>query len=184
MGNTAGSFIPFVLTFHGKTADEQAREILAEAKKQLAAGASGVGITYSANWGQTHAIRQVYADGGWDTHTDGDNQATVMKAMETLEGGEFAELQGKLRIVPITTMNYGSFPSGTTMDDVIDEDIAAIKALIAGGWTILGWINQKGSTHYAVGGGVAKGWYQSHPDKALSPAQSARIQAALTALAS
>ncbi len=178
-----GSFVPFELTFQGKTADDQARAILSEAKTRINAGSHGVGITYSANLGQTQLIRQIYANGGWNTHTGGANQASVMTAMETLEASEFADLQTKIRIVPITTMNYGDFPFGTTMNDVVVEDLAAIRCLIAAGWTILGWINEARSDHYAVGGGVAKQYYVDYPDKALSPTQSAIIQAELSRLA-
>lgn len=178
-----GSFVPFELTFEGKTADEQARAILSEAKALIDAGAHGVGITYSANLGQTQLIRQTYADGGWNTRTGGDNQASVMAAMETLEAGEFSDLQTAMRIVPITTMNYGDFPDGATMNDVIVDDLDAIRELIADGWTILGWINEPGSDNYAVGGGIAKQYYVDHPDKAISPTQSALIQAELSRLA-
>lgn len=185
-----GSLVPFTVpwqdpaTHAARPANDQAREILNRAVTLRAAGAIGVGITYSANWDQTKAIRKVYADGGWNTGTGGSNQAEVMTAMERLEGtAEFSVLQNRMRIVPITTMYYGHFTNGMTMDDVIAEDMAAIHKLITDGWTVLGWINQPGSDQFAVGGGVAKRYYEQHPDRALSPTQSAHIQAELTKMA-
>lgn len=178
-----GSFIRFELTFRDKTADQQARAILAEAQDRLDAGALGVGITYSANLDQTGRIRRVYADGEWNTGTSGANQASVMTAMEALQTHEFASLQGKVRIVPITTMSYGELPTGTSMDDIVVADLAAIRAVVAAGWTVLGWINESGSDQFAVGGGVAAQFFRDHPDRALSPAQSAIIQAELARLA-
>lgn len=183
MAEANGSLVPFELTFQGKTADDQARRILGEAERRLDAGALGVGITYSANLAQSELIRRTYAEGGWNTHTGGANQASVMTAMETLLGGPFAGLQTKMRIVPITTMSYDDLPTGTTMDDIVVADLAAIRALIADGWTVLGWINETGSDQFAVGGGVAAQYYHDHPDQALSPAQSAIIQAELSRLA-
>lgn len=175
----SGSFVPYLLTFDDKTNEEQAAAILEEARRRIDGGATGIGITYSANYGQTQVIRRTYAAGEWNTHTRGSNQADVMARMETLMASE-PTMQGKLRIVPITTMTYTSF-GGHTLDEVIDQDMGAIGALVEEGWTILGWMNQRGSRRFAVGGGIAKGWYAEHPDLALSPEQSDRIQAALTA---
>lgn len=183
MAGPHGALVPFELTFTGRSPDDQARLILQEARGRLVAGALGVGITYSANLGQGESIRTVYESGGWNTHTGGANQASVMTAMETLEGTEFADVQKKLRIVPITTMSYQPLPSGITMDDIVVADLAAIRDLITQGWTVLGWINEAGSDHFAVGGGVAKQYYDDHPDLAISPGQSAIIQAELRRLA-
>lgn len=178
-----GSLVPFELTFQGRSAEDQARLILAEARHRIAAGAFGVGITYSANLDQTVRIRQIYAAGGWHTATGGANQAAVMTALELLEEAEFADLQHRLRIVPLTTMSYGALPAGTTMDDVVVADLAAVRQLIDEGWTVLGWINEVGGEQFAVGGGIAKQYHVDNPDRALSPAQSAIIQAELHRLA-
>ncbi len=181
-GTEGGRFIDFVLTFQGKSAEQQAREILQRVDELLAEGASGVGITYSANFDQTQEIRGTYADGGWDTRTAGANQASVMAAMEALERTDRTDLRGKVRIVPITTMTYSDF-GGMTLDQVIDRDMSAIAELLADGWDVLGWINDPASGRYAVGGGVAASVYQEDPTRALSRAQSERIQDALAALA-
>jgi len=184
MADLHGALIPFELTFVGRTPQDQARLILHEARRRLSEGARGIGITYSANLGQSERIRDTYAAGAWNTHTEGANQASVMTAMEALEDTEFADLRTKLRIVPITTMSYGPLPAGTTMDDIVVADLAAIRDLITAGWSVLGWINEAAGERFAVGGGVAKQYYADRPDLALSPAQSEIIQAELRRLAS
>ncbi len=177
-----GRFVDFVLTYQGKTADDQAREIIRRADELFDEGSAGVGITYSADADQTRRIREVYAAGGWDTGTSGANQAEVIEDMEAIERGERRDLQGRIRIAPITTMTYTDF-GGKTLDQVIGEDLAAINALLADGWDVLGWVNDPDSGRYAVGGGVSAQVYARDPDRALSPDQSERIQAALAALA-
>ncbi len=174
-----GRFLNFVLTYEGKTFRQQATEILDEADKLIKGGAVGVGITYSANYQQTLKIDQTYADGKWNTQTGGANQASVMSEMESLEQGQtYSHLQGKMRIVPITTMTYSDFGK-LTLDEVIGNDMKHIESLLQQGWHILGWINQTGSSQYAVGGGESKKWYGKHPTLALSPQQSATIQTTL-----
>ncbi len=173
-----GKFLNFLLTFTGKTADQQATEILDKAQELVGTGVIGVGITYSANYQQTQSINKTYTNGGWNTNTGGINQASVMTAMESLESSSYAKLQGKMRIIPITTMTYSDFGS-KTLDEVTADDMENIENLLNQGWIILGWINVTGSKHYAVGGGVAKKIYAREPNKGLSPAQSASIQATL-----
>jgi len=164
---STGKFINFDLPYakNGVTvpAGKQAEQICTEAQSLLGQGAAGVAITYSANYDQTQTINKVYADGGWDTGTNGANQAAVMYAMEQLMGSTYSNLQGKLHIAPITTMNGYVNPlipwNDTVLMGLVKIDLAAIEKYITDGWDMLGWQNQKtvnNPTHpYAIGGGIA-----------------------------
>lgn len=171
-----GHVVDFYLSYAGKSSDEQARAILAEARTRLEAGAPGVAITYSANYGQTETIHRTYASGGWNTGTGGANQADVMRAMERLLGGEASDLQGRVRIAPITTI-YSPTVAGLTHADVIATDLDRIEGLLEDGWDVLGWQNQDSAPGYAIGGkgGVAGAAYP--------PELSAVVQERLRALA-
>lgn len=156
-----GHFITFNLPYgkYPRTIDamEQAKAIVAEARKLLTSGCKGVAITYSANYGQTKTIYDVYGKGGWNTQTGGANQAEVMSEMEKLLGGVASDLQGKLHIAPITTLTYESDGYGKlTHLEVVTEDLKRIKNLLDKNWDVLGWMNQDSTTRYAVGGGVKK----------------------------
>lgn len=154
-----GRFINFYLAYQdgsGKTVSshDQALAIIAEAQELIEGGSPGVAIIYSANYGQTLMIHKTYGSGGWDTHTDGANQAQVMAAMEAMMGGEFSSLQRHLEIAPITTMTYSGY-GGQTHEQVIESDLKHIKSLLDKGWDVLGWQNQDSvknpTAPYAVG---------------------------------
>lgn len=158
-----GKFIPYYLPFQYFGAaqgvfippQDQAKAIFLKATELLQLGFPGVAIIYSANEGQTILIGQTYQSGGWDTHTNGSNQAQVMHEMELLEAtAPFAQFQGKLRIAPITTIKYP--PNDvTSWNAYVGNDLANIQSLLDNGWAVLGWYNQLPLTHYAIGGGVA-----------------------------
>jgi hypothetical protein len=78
-----------------------------------------------------------------------------MYNMENLMGTDYADLQHKMRIAPITTMTHSSY-DGHTHEVVIKADLKNISDLVENGWIVLGWINTKGSTHYAIGGGMSE----------------------------
>lgn len=158
-----GNFIPFLLRYkpqhNSQPGDldsiQQAQAIIDKTRALLAAGAAGVAITYSANYNQTVAIHQVYTAGGWNTHTMGGNQATVMAEMERLMGlPENRDVQMKLRIAPISTMSY---PTIFTHYQYVFLDLVNIKVgYLDQGWTVLGWQNQDVAPgEYAVGGSIA-----------------------------
>ncbi len=91
-----GNFLNFHLPFEQKddgtiTSVEQAWCILKKAQQLLKDKTKKVAIIYSANYGQTHKIKQIYATGKWHTKTDGANQVEVMNVMES----EFSELNIK-----------------------------------------------------------------------------------------
>ena len=72
----AGSFINFCLRFNtkhepGLSSEDQAKAILQKGQELIQNGSKGVGITYSANYGQTRKIEETYKKGGWFTGTDG-----------------------------------------------------------------------------------------------------------------
>ena len=161
---SAGAFINFYLSYAGVSYEDQAIAILQKSRDRLKAGAKGVAITYSANYGQTRAIAETYRQGDWFTGTNGAHQAAVMHAMELLMRREpYRELQGKVRIAPVTTMEGGGQPRIPWSDpahlEIAKADLARIQAYLEDGWDILGWQNQKtvkDPDHpYAVGGGIA-----------------------------
>jgi hypothetical protein len=160
---SSGNFIPFTLYYHDPkhpapgqlNNDQQAQAIVDEARKLILAGAPGVAITYSANYGQTLTIHQTYDSGGWNTHTNGGHQAEVMAAMELLMGlPENSDIQMKLRISPISTMSY---PPTYIPYQYVFLDLLNIKTqLLDQGWSVLGWRNQgTPAGEYAIGGDIA-----------------------------
>ena len=153
-----GTFINFHLAYKDSSGNRissevQARLIITEAQKRIASGASGVSITYSANFSQTTKIHQVYDVFGWNTHTSGANQADVIQAMERLMASEYTALQGKLRIAPITTISKSVCGDAAHMT-LVAMDLEYIKDLLDDGIDILGWMNQDSTSRYAVGGGI------------------------------
>lgn len=164
----SGSFIPFRLPYFENGAPvpaaAQAERILQQAGELIAKGAAGVGITYSANYGQTRKIAGTYASGGWNTRTGGANQAEVMQNMEALLETPFIALRGKVHILPITTMNAYTDPLDPWNENVhmriVSADLDRIQAYLDRGWDVLGWQNQQtvnDPAHpFAVGGGVAQ----------------------------
>ncbi len=160
----------------------QAKSILEMAKALIEDGqVPGVAITYSANTLQTKTIRESYAAGVWRTETNGENQAAVIYEMEKLQQKpEHAALRGKVRIAPISTIDYNSPPlRPAEFDGVLSNDLSRIKTdYLDNGWVVLGWQNQLTADDkqhpYAVGGGVAR-----NASNAISNEQSNRVQAAL-----
>ncbi len=162
-----GTFINFYLPYSNGgvriSPQEQAKTILTKARELIANGAKGVGITYSANYGQTREIERIYFAGGWNTQTMGANQADVICSMESLMLSEYDSLQGKVHILPITTMNAYSERVERWNEDVqlgiVTTDLDRIRIYLESGWYILGWQNQstikKPTSPYAVGGGIA-----------------------------
>lgn len=145
------------------TADaiKQARAILNKAKASIKANPQlpGVAITYSANHHQqTEQILKTYDEGNWKTSTNGANQAKVMFWMEKLlEKDEFKHLQGRVRIAPISTMQFGG-GGGTLTGEMVNRSLENLRDLINEGWNVLGWQNQRSintDNPYAIGGGVS-----------------------------
>lgn len=154
-----GKFISFNLPYieNGKSlsGEAQALRILNFAEDMLSHNKYlGVAISYSANYDQTLHINNCYKNKQWYTGTNGANQASVMNAMEELLNDRYHNLQGKIRIAPITTMSYSGF-HGKTHEEIILNDLKNIETLVRAGWCVLGWKNQTSSPYFAVGGGIA-----------------------------
>jgi hypothetical protein len=167
----AGTFnnflIPFKKETRGISAEEQAKIILQKGQELIKSRSKGVGIIYSANYGQTRKIEETYQKGDWFTGTDGGNQAKVLCLMESLMNTDlYKGLQGILRILPITTMNalVDDHPVKPWTDrvhmEIVKTDLGRIKTYLEDGWDILGWQNQESVNNlrhpYAIGGGIAR----------------------------
>lgn len=171
--STKGTFINFELNYKKLNNQEQAKAILDKTKELVANNTKGVAITYSANYGQTRDIERVYLSGGWNTQTGGANQAAVIQDMENLLASTYQHLQGKIHIVPISTMNAYSTPAIPWNDDVhmgiVITDLDRIQNYLKDGWSVLGWQNQDTVSNpvhpYAVGGGVASTFPKAISDK-------------------
>ena len=145
-----GVFIKFNLPFKKDGAyvssKKQAMHILTEALILIKKGTLGVAITYSANYGQTKSIEKVYGDNGWKTGVSGANQADVMYEMEKLLGSDFVQLQRKMHIAPITTMNGFTEPIDSFSKKhmgIVKQDLKCIKEnYLEKGWDVFGWQNQ------------------------------------------
>ena len=155
-----GAFIDFPLTYKsghapgGLSNHEQAVAILTKGRALVAAGHPGAAIIYSANEGQTDDLAKAYGEGKYKAGIVGANQAEVMTTLETLLGeDDWTDLQLKMRIAPITTIPIHSDPL-----EIVESDLARIRAYLEDGWAVLGWQNQDchAPDHpYAIGGGVA-----------------------------
>ncbi|MGB1271457.1 MAG: hypothetical protein ACPG5T_05240, partial [Endozoicomonas sp.] len=156
-----GALVPFYLDYRGKSAEQQAEQILMKADEvfQSTSGLKGVAITYSANHQQTGHILNTYQNGQWKTGTQGAAQADVMKAMEGLMENKYKHLQHKVRIAPISTMPYGGGGAVASLEQV-DVGLDNLKELLDAGWQVLGWQNHertlkgRSDSPYAIGGGV------------------------------
>jgi len=162
-----GKFLKFYLPWKKDnqiiSSTDQATSILNEAKELIANGSLGVLITYSANYGQTRDINKIYNSGEWLTGISGAHQAQVMAEMERLMGNEFLDIQTKVRIGPITTMNAYVDPVDPFNEFVLAslsfKDLENLRQMLEQGWDVLGWQNQEtvgnDSAPFAVGEGVA-----------------------------
>lgn len=156
--------IPLTLDFTQLNDQEQAREILDMAHKLLGEQPQlpGVAITYSANHVQTREILKTYRNGEYYTGVAGANQANVMHEMEVLlkTNPRYRNLQGRVRIAPISTMKYGKSGILPVTDREFAMSTDNITSLMNQGWCIIGWCNQfteNKDAPFAIGGGVSNG---------------------------
>lgn len=154
-----GKFIPLLIPFQNNKqhvpAEEQALKIL-KTVDQLTRGNSCkyAGITYSSNYDQTKTIRLCYLNNKSITGINGANQAAVIHEIEKLLSKKFVHLQGKFRVIPITTMTYTNYDD-LTLEAVIKNDLKEMEKLLDEGYCIFGWMNQNTAPQYAIGGGIA-----------------------------
>lgn len=161
----SGAFHNFALPYelNGKAIsyDDQATKLLDVCRTLLGNGCKGVGYIYSANYGQTRMILQTYFSGGWDTKTTGVHQAQTVMAVEDQLGKTYSDLQGKVHILAITTMNAYDHPiTGWNTDiqlGILNTDLDRIEYYLESGWDVLGLQDQHTSAQkpYAIGGTVA-----------------------------
>ncbi|OGT67089.1 MAG: hypothetical protein A3J38_05365 [Gammaproteobacteria bacterium RIFCSPHIGHO2_12_FULL_45_9] len=187
-----GSFVdcPIVFSDGGTTAGglatrEQAVEILRRvALIHQQYPDRQIGITYSANRGQTLAIR-----GGGDFSGEfvgSTGQGAVMReVLALLRSGDnvpgvqpavpYSSLQSIFKILPVSTMRY---PEATpqAVKGWVGEDLGRINGHMAAGGIVLGWQNQdrtplaRGSyqRNYAIGGGdPSSGQYTAEIDETV-----------------
>lgn len=142
------------------SAEKQAKFFLDRALKDLdkLEDHQGVGLTYSANYGQTKALAAAYLNGKYTAGVKGSNQATVVKAIENLlrKDEKYKPLRYRLHIIPITTLGYGE----ENPEEIIIRDMENLACHLGAGWRVYGWQNQdtnfKTSKKFAVGGGIVK----------------------------
>lgn len=183
---TKGAFLDFYLPYKDENGDDityedQAKKTLDKVKQLKGQNFAGVGLIYSANYGQTRAIEQTYFSKGWDTKTSGSNQAQTIMAIEDALGDGYSDLQGYFNINPISTMNAYVDPVAKWTEEIhygiLTTDLDRLTKYLDSGWVVLGWQNQdtKGSTvkPYAIGGRIAN----------MSQSNSAYVQSRLKKLA-
>ena len=134
-----GIFLPFLLDFEKNDNKKQAQLILDEINFLYLKGYKKIGITYSANSGQTATIHRCYQNNIWLTGTAGGNQADVMAEAELLlQTAKYRHLQGVFQILPITTLSYHGSLKG-----YIPHDLKHISQFIQqDNRAVLGWQNQ------------------------------------------
>ena len=146
-------------------AKRQAREILSRIKRAVSINPNIIiGLTYSANSGQTWDIQKDIRDGevGFPEITGG-AQANVLTHLRTLiyEEAENQHLRGHLRIIPITTMLGHSTYAGNIVaysksdnihdQDHVTRDITNVRNFInEENHHLMIWGNQ--DNEYAIGG--------------------------------
>ncbi len=160
-----GKFIDFMLPYMvgGKNvpSHDMGVKLLDEARTLISNGSPGVGFLYSANYGQTRTIEKTYFGNDWNTNTTGAHQAVTVMAVEKLLGTTYTDLQGKVHIMPITTMDAYVNPVGNWGDEVqrgiVTTDLDRIEYYLLNGWDILGLQDQDSNAKkpYAVGGNIA-----------------------------
>lgn len=156
--STSGVFIPFRVDYKKGnnliTAKDQALKILEAAKAAVAQGYKKVGITYGANSAQTTDITSAYPKAFTDIN--GTLQAAVMKEMHALLQSTYSGLNGKVYILPITTIIEGSTRKPVTTVE-IERDQLFIEDFIKSGGVALGWQNQDTYNRQAAPYPIAEG---------------------------
>jgi len=160
-----GKFIDFMLPYivggQNVPSHDMGVKLLDEARTLIGNGSPGVGFLYSANYGQTRTIEKTYFAKEWNTKTTGAHQAVTVMAIEKLLGTTYSDLQGKVHITPISTMDAYDHPVGNWNDDlqrgIVTTDLDRIEYYLQCGWDILALQDQDSNAKkpYAVGGNIA-----------------------------
>ncbi len=159
---TKGKFINLVLDYTKHSETHLAQQLLNLARTQITNGSKGVGYIYSANYGQTREIERAYFAQAWNTGTSGDNQAKIVMAVEhELGQPAYQDLQGKVHVLPITTMNAYVNPIANWSDDLhlglLNEDLDRTENYLKSNWDVFGIQdpNHTVKKPYAIGGKIA-----------------------------
>lgn len=159
----SGYFHPFNIPYGSHKPNDahwQAIQILdnVRALHDNGKGYHQVGLTYSANQGQTEKIKKVYGQHQWNTETTGSNQAEVITQIEKLLAADYKDLQTVFRIIPITTIPTHSAATDADKAKLIEIDLADTKKFLEAGNAVMGWQNQDSHPNkpYAIGGGITQ----------------------------
>jgi polyhydroxyalkanoate synthesis regulator phasin len=149
------SINPYKVSYKGRTAKQQADQIMADFKRILAQNPKAkIAITYSANNDQALDIINGYKTGEYSVN--GSNQAAVFHLV--IEQIKRDSLQDQIHILPISTCEHAG-GTGTLTQTHIDRDKQNIAKHIGAGWIVLGLQNEDTQKdEYAIGGGVVRGW--------------------------
>ena len=146
----------------------QAAEMFQEFTERLKDPTAKIAVTYSANNAQAKSIISGYTTGHHEIA--GANQAEVFNELTKLIKAK--NLQDRIHVLPVTTMQYDS--RGTMLpisDKEVERDTANIARHLGAGWTVLGLQNESTPQgEYAIGGGVATHWKGSQQQKKCSAA--------------
>jgi hypothetical protein len=160
MGTTERFLVPFKNRDKETiSAEVQAKQILDRVQALHKEGKQSIGLTYSANAGETRRIAEAYQDKNFDTGVSGANQGKVIPEIaKLLKTPAYQHLQQVFRIIPITTMAYTTI--GTKIaatDKEVGDSLTAATDFVTKGGHLIGWINQDTpNTEVAIGGGVAR----------------------------
>ncbi len=159
MGTTERFLVPFKNRDKETiSAEVQAKQILDRVQELHKEGKQSIGLTYSANAGETRRIAEAYQDKNFDTGVSGANQGAVIPEIaKLLKTPAYQHLQQVFRIIPITTMAYKSRGKKVAATDKeVGDSLTAATDFVTKGGHLIGWINQDTpDTEVAIGGGVA-----------------------------
>lgn len=155
-----GVFIPHTVSFQDNSAQNQAKEILDNAKILVDKGYEKVATTYSANQDEMKKINDHYTSPATKPFPNcGTNQGNVINALRNLLNTDpnYTELKSKFFVIPIPTM-LGGGASGNADDDAVTESLQHAEQFLNTGGALLGWRNQESDDKnetVAIGGGIA-----------------------------
>jgi len=151
---------PFSVTYTGRSAQQQADQIIAKFREEIANGKK-VAITYSANNDQANDIYRGYS--GAPYAIKGRGQAKVMHLVAQQIQAD-PVLKANAHILPVaTSMHKGG--DGQVNKAIMDRDLGNIAQHLGNGYTVLGYQNEDSGNGYAVGGMNSRQVWDVTPNK-------------------
>lgn len=151
---------PFTVTYTGRSAQQQADQIIAKFREEIANGKK-VAITYSANNDQANDIYRGYS--GAPYAIQGGGQAKVMQLVAQQIQAD-PVLKANAHILPVaTSMHMGG--DGQVNKAIMDRDLGNIAQHLGNGYTVLGYQNEDSGNGYAVGGMNSRQVWDVTPNK-------------------